>query len=87
MGVDGFKLFQIVSPFLHHPSAFRQILRIIVCRAYFILVAVGKLAFYPVPVVAKLIEQGGGYGAEAVNAHFVFLVAHAPESIEHGHIR
>ena len=80
-------MFQIVSLFLHHSSAFWKIFGIVVRCPHFILFAVSKLAFYPVPVVAKLIEQGGGYGAEAVNAHFVFLVAHAPESIEHGHIR
>ena len=84
MLVEYLELVRIVSPCLHHLSALRQIFRVIVCRPHFVLFAVGKLPLYPVPVIAEFIEQCGSDGAKAVHAHFVFLVAHAPERIEHG---
>ena len=46
----------------------------------------GKLPLYPVPVITKFVEQRGRDGAKTMHTHFVLLVAHAPESIEHGRI-
>lgn len=48
---------QIVGPLLHHPSALRQVLRIIVRCAYLIPFAMRKLAFNPVPIIAQFVKQ------------------------------
>lgn len=74
---------EIVGPLLHHPSALRQILRIIVCRTDLISFAMCKLTLNPVPIVAQFVEQRRCDGAKAVDTHFVFLIAHTAQGIEH----
>ena len=46
--------------------------------------AVRQLAFYPVPVVPLLIQQGACRGPEAMPAHFVVGITHAPQRRQNG---
>lgn len=49
---------QIVRPFLHHFTALRQIFRKVVGGAHSIAFAMGKLTFYPIAIVALLVQEG-----------------------------
>ena len=57
---------EIIRPFLHHFFALRQITGMVIGGAHAVFLAMGQLAFDPVAVVAPLVEQGGGHGAETV---------------------
>ena len=59
----------------------------IVGGAHGVLFAVGKLAFYPVAVIALFIEQGRGHRAEAVDRHFSSGVSHAAQGVQQANIR
>ena len=48
---------QVIAPILHHLPALRQILGVIVCRPDAVEFAVGKLSFYPVPVISQLVQE------------------------------
>ena len=57
---------EVIRPLLHHFFAFLQIAGVVIRGAHAVFLAMGQLAFDPVAVVAPLIEQGGGHGAETV---------------------
>lgn len=46
----------------------------------------GQLAFHPVAVIAKFVEQCGCQAPETVSTHLMFFVAHAAQSVQHGRI-
>lgn len=48
---------QIISPFLHHCPPLIEILGIVIGASGTVTLLMGKLALYPVPVVAKLIQD------------------------------
>jgi hypothetical protein len=66
--------------FLHHLPPFRQISGIIIRRPDIVSFAVGKLAFEPVSVVAKLVQEGRCHKAKAVSAYLMFFVTHTAQS-------
>ena len=45
----------------------------------------GKLALYPVPVIALFVQHCGGHAAEAVKSHFLIRIANAAHGKHKAH--
>ena len=84
MLMEGFELAQIVGVLLHHLPALRQILGAVIRIPDAVPLLMGKLAFYPVPVITKLVEKGGRHSAKTVDAHHILSVSHEAERVQHG---
>lgn len=78
-----FKGCEIIGPFLHHATTLRKILGVVIRGADGITRTVGKLAFYPVAVVSKLVQKRGRHGAEAMKAHLAVGISQLFEGEEY----
>src|SRR5437867_4185624 len=76
------RFLQVVGPPLHHFSALRQVLGVVVSSSDAVAFTVGELPFDYIRPEFVLVQDGAGGAAESV-AGGAGMIAHAVESIQH----